>query len=168
MLSKSYSQRTKAVCSTREGAATLLREVVTPGTVLRAFPDVPRARPLEAGAGPPARASAAPGARGVKRRGGRGPASGRPALRTALISGSRSESVSRTGFLGWGRGGRLSNRLVNFQVPALGRWGAASPPIPPPRLTRPSREPGSGQRGGAQPCRLGGRQRRRIAAKTSV
>ena len=46
------------------------------GTVLPAVPDVPRARPPEAGAGPPARASAAPGARGVTTRcGGRGRAS---------------------------------------------------------------------------------------------
>lgn len=59
----------------------------------------------------------------VERRGAAGVdgRAGRPALRVAPISGSRRESVSRTGFPGWGRGGRLPKRLVNFRAPALGR-----------------------------------------------
>lgn len=54
---------------------------------------------------PPGPCQRGPGARGVAGRGGRG----RPAIRMALISGSRSETVSRTGFPGWGRGGCLAN-----------------------------------------------------------
>lgn len=110
-------------------------------------------RPQEGGAGP-IRASAAPGARGAA---GAEGADREPAACSPLsIDIGVTQRVSfPMGSPGWGRGGCPSHRLLSFPARAPGRWGAASPPSHPARLTLPSREPGRGL-GTVHPAASGG------------
>lgn len=159
--SKSYSQQCHGcLLLGGRGRPTLLRGGGNSlGTMLPASLAVPGAQPPEAGAGPLCQCQRGPGRTwsGAVRRAWTGERGG---LRSAWhrYRGHAASQFPERAFRGGGGVGGFQSASLISEPRHEGGEGCCLAPIPPPRLTHPSPEPGRGVGSeGAQPRRLGGR-----------